>query len=81
MKKFVINWKNDGWTTVQEADAKKHELEITIRAEDGRVVEARMRHNDGEEKAAAVTVDGKKILPVALDEFKKLYADGKLEIR
>lgn len=81
MKKPEIFWKYNGWTTLQEADAKKHVLEIAARSENETIVEIRVRHNDGEEKQGEVTLDGKKILPMALEEFKKLYEGGKLEIK
>ncbi len=74
-------WNPDGWTTVQEADPAKHMAGISCRAEDGKVVEVRMRHSRGEESAAVVTCDGKDVLPISLDEFKTLYKQGKLDIR
>lgn len=81
MKKSDIIWKNDGWTTVQEADAEKHVLEICCRAEDGLVVEVRIRHNDGEETNGRVLRDGKNVLPISLREFRELYNKGELEIK
>lgn len=81
MKKSDIIWKNDGWTTVQEADSKKHLLEIMCRAENGTVVEIRFRHNDGEETKGKAFLDGKSLLPISIDEFSKLYLGGKLEIK
>ncbi len=81
MKKSEIFWKNDGWTTVQEVDAKKHLIGIDCRADDGSIVEVRIRHNDGEEAKGKIMLDGKNILPISIDEFNKLYAEGKLEIR
>ena len=81
MKKQAIAWKNDGWTTVQDADAQKHILEISCRAEDGKVLEVRIRHNDGEEAKGTVLYNGANALPMSLDEFKKLYENGDLEIK
>jgi len=79
MKKIL--WKEEGWTTIQEADAKKHILEISCLAEGGNVVEVRIRHNDGEEQKGKVTKNGENVLPVSLSAFKKLYEDGELDIK
>ena len=81
MKKKDILWNENGWTTVQDADAEKHVLEISCFAKDGTVTEVRVRHNDGEEKKGEVTVDGNKVLPMALKEFKDLYLSGELTIK
>lgn len=80
MKKDII-WNDNGWTVVQDADAEKHILEISVRSEVGTVVEIRTRHNDGEVTVGSATVDGKNALPMALDEFKKLLKKGEIEIR
>ena len=80
MKNSAVTMKKDGWTTVQEADAKKHILEISCRAENGSVVEVRIRHNDGEETKGAVLCDGKNALPISIEEFCELYNSGKLDI-
>lgn len=80
MKK--IAWEENGWTVVQHADAKKHILEINCRAEDGQVVEVRVRHNDGEEKKGELyRGNGKVVLPMALKEFQELYLAGDLIIK
>lgn len=76
-----IFWNENGWTVCQDADAEKHLLEISCRAENGTVVEVRVRHNDGEETKGTVTKNGKTVLPIALAEFKKLYQKGELEIK
>lgn len=76
-----VVWKNDGWTCVQEADVEKHILEVNCRAEDGAVVEVRIRHNDGEEKAGTVLLDGENALPMSIADFSKAFAKGKLDIR
>jgi len=81
MKKNEIIWNENGWTTVQDADAAKHVLEISVFAKEGIVTELRVRHNDGEEKKGDVTMDGKKVLPMALAEFKKLFNEGALTIK
>ncbi len=76
-----IRWKEDGWTVVQDADAEKHILEISCRSEKGNVVEARIRHNDGEEVKGTVKYDGKDALPMEIKRFKKLFSEGLLEIK
>lgn len=81
MKKKEIIWNENGWTVMQDADAEKHVLEISCRAENGVVVEVRSRHNDGEEKKGIVTLDGAEVLPMPLADFKKYYKKGKLTIR
>lgn len=82
MKKDEIVWHDNAWTVVQEADAVKHRLEICCRAENGMVVEIRIRHNDGnEEVKATATMNGESVLPIAIPEFTKLFKKGKLEIR
>ena len=81
MKKKEILWNENSWTTLQDADAEKHLLEISIRSEEGKVVELIIRHNDGENRKGTATLDGENVLPMALDEFKKLYNKGKLFIR
>lgn len=81
MKKTDIIWKKDGWTTLQEADAEKHVLEIACRANAGEVIEVRIRHNDGEEKKAEVLLDGAAALPMKLEAFKKNFTKGLFEIK
>lgn len=81
MKKNKIVWNRDGWTVVQDADAAKHQLEISCRAEDGKVVEVRIRHNDGEESKGAALVNGKNILPAPLADFVKAFDEGTLVLR
>lgn len=76
-----LKWKEDGWTTLQEADSEKHILEISCRAENGMVVEVRIRHNDGEEAKAKVTLNGESALPMAIKDFQKNYEKGKFEIK
>ncbi len=78
---MAIRWKKDGWTLVQEADAKKHILEIACRTENGMVVEVRTRHNDGEEKKGTVLRDGKNPLPLSCEDFEELFEDDELIIR
>ncbi len=68
-----IDWKENGWTLLQEADSKKHILEITCKAEDGVVVEIRKRHNDGEEEKITAAIDENHSLPMPLKDFKKAY--------
>ena len=80
-KKNDIIWNNDGWTVVQESDPDKHILTINVRAENGTIVEVRTRHTRGEEVKGTVTLDGKDVLPISIEEFKKLFEAGKLEIK
>lgn len=75
-KKIKIN--NDGWTTLKEPNAEKHILGVSCKAENGTVVEVRIRHNDGEEKTVGAFVDKKDILPISISEFQKLFADDKI---
>lgn len=81
MKKQPIVWKQEGWTSIQNADAQKHLLEITCRAENGIVVEVRIRHNDGENEKGQVLFEGNPALPMGISKFAELYESGKLEIR
>lgn len=78
-KKSKINWIDDGWNTLQEANADKHILEISCRTEKGQVVEVRFRHNDGEEQNSNVTCNGEAVLPMAIKDFEKLYNKGNLK--
>ena len=80
MKKDII-WNVSGWTRVQDADPEKHVLEISVRAEDAKIVEARIRHNDGEEVNAKLYVAGELKMPMEMAEFKKLFAKKKVEFR
>ena len=74
-------WNKDGWTIVQEADAEKHLLGISCRAEDGVVVEVRIRHNDGEEVKGKALLNGQNILPAPIEDFKKYLENGTLVLR
>lgn len=76
--KNVIEWNADGWTKLQDADKATHTLEVSVFAENGKVTKVITRHNDGEEQNGSVTVAGKNVLPLALDEFKSLYEKGAL---
>ena len=76
-----IKWKKDGWNAFQEADPDKHILEINCRTEAGKVVEVRIRHNDGEEKLANVTVNGEAALPMDTKEFQKSFDKGELDMK
>ena len=44
---MIIN--EDGWTNIQEADKKKHVVQISCYAEKGIIKEIRKCHNDGDE--------------------------------
>lgn len=76
-----IQWKNDGWNTLQEADTKKHIMEINCRTENGEVVEVRIRHSRGEEIKVKVMVDGKQSLPMPIDVFESHFEKNELELR
>ena len=76
-----VFWNENGWTTVQQADAVNHVLEINCLAENGIIVEVRTRHNDGEETKGIVTVDGKDALPISIKEFSKLFEKDKIDIK
>ncbi len=75
-----IKLTENGWNRVQDADAKKHILEISCRTENGKVVEARIRHNDGEECVAKVTRNGAAALPMDIKEFETAFAAGELKM-
>lgn len=77
MAKIIDN----GWTTLQEANPEKHVLEISVRAEDGMVVEVRIRHSHGEEVQSKVMFQGAPALPMAINDFQKNFSKGLLEIR
>ena len=80
--KNKIEWKTDGWTCVQEADAAKHVLEINCFAEGGIVKELRIRHNDGElAKGVIYRGDEKVALPMAFSEFREQYEKGELTFK
>lgn len=81
MKKKDIIWNNNGWSTLQDADAELHQLEISIRAEEGTVVELIIRHNDGENRPGTASLDGENVLPMPIAKFKELYNKGKLLIK
>ena len=81
MKKKDILWKQNGWITLQDADAEKHELEISAYADNGVVTGLIIRHNDGENRPGIAYLDDKNILPIALDEFKALFLKDKLLIK
>ena len=76
-----IKWNDNGWTVVQNADGKKHVLEISCRAEDGQVVETRIRHHSGEETQGIVLLNGENALPMPIKEFGKLFNKNQLEIK
>ncbi len=75
-----IKWKNDGWNTLQEADPKKHILEINCKTKSGKVIEVRIRHNDGEEKLSKVKLNGTPALPMDIAEFEKYYNKNEFEM-
>lgn len=76
---YKIKWKNDGWTVIQEADARKHVLEITCLAENGVVTEIRKRHNDGEEEKLTKAIDSNHPLPMKIDDLKACLKKGEID--
>lgn len=76
-----IRWNQNGWTTLQEADGEKHILEIAIRAEEGIVKEVRRRHSHGEEEILTGALEGEFSLPMAIDDFKKAYKKGLINLK
>ncbi|MBR7070707.1 MAG: hypothetical protein IKI29_00855 [Clostridia bacterium] len=71
----------DGWTTIQEANAEKHILEISCYAENGVVTQVRIRHNDGEEEKFTKDLTGEYKLPMPVDEFKKAFTKGLIKFK
>lgn len=76
-----IDWNENGWNVIQEADPVKHILEITCLAEDGKVVEVRKRHNDGEEERLTKKLDDTYTLPMSLGEFKKALSKKQIKFK
>lgn len=72
--------KDNGWTTIQEANSKKHIKEINCRAEDGMVVEVSLRHSQGELVKTEVMFGGQKALPMAIKEFQKHFDNDEFNI-
>ena len=79
MKKIELN--ANGWTVIQESDPEKHILEITCLTEDGKVVEVRRRHNDGEEEKLKGKLDEDHSLPMAFEDFKKAIVKGEIKFK
>lgn len=80
MEAKEIIWKKDGWTAVRDADAEQHLLGVIARAENGVVVEVRVRHNDGEETKGKVLCNGANALPMDCGKFAELFCNGELKI-
>ena len=80
MKKYTIYWKDDGWTVIREADAKKHVTEITCLSKDSTIIEIRKRHNDGEEEKLTKAIDANHSLPMSNKEFEKKYFNDEFDI-
>lgn len=81
MKKKEILWNEEGWTVIQEADAEKHVLEVSCKAENGMVTEVRIRHNDGERTKGKALIADKPALPMSFDDFKTAFTKGKLQFK
>lgn len=78
MARLIMN--ENGWTCLQEANVEKHIMAVNCRAENGMVVEVRIRHSRGEEQIAKVTINGENALPMEVNEFKKNFDKDKLDI-
>lgn len=78
MKKKEIFWNQNGWTTLQDADEKKHILEISCFSDNGNVTEIRMRHNDGEEECFKKKIDDTHSLPMPFETFKAAFLAGEI---
>lgn len=76
-----IKWEHTGWTTVREADAAKHILGVVCRTCRGEVEEVRIRHNDGEEKVAKVTLNGEAALPMSIADFEEHLKNNDLDMK
>ena len=76
-----IKWEHTGWTTVREADSKKHLLGVVCRTCRGEVEEVRIRHNDGEETVAKVTLNGEPALPMSIADFEAHFTKNELDMK
>ena len=76
-----IEWRESGWTVIQESDPEKHLLEIACLAEDGKVVEIRKRHNDGEEEKLTKKLDDAHTLPMSLEDFKTALRKKEIKLK
>ena len=74
-----IIWNENGWTTLQSADAKKHIVEISCFAEDGTVTQIRKRHNDGEEEKITRAIDKDHSLPMPLADLKAAFLNQEIQ--
>lgn len=81
MKKNEILWNENGWTVIGNADGEAHTLEVSALAENGKIVEVRVRHADGEEKVLKAKIDAAHTLPMALADFKAAVARGELKLK
>ncbi len=79
MKNKNIIWKEEGWTTIQDANPVKHIVEISCFAEGGNVTQIRKRHQDGEEEKLTKAIDKNHSLPMSLEAFKTAYDNNEFE--
>ena len=79
MKRII--WNENGWTVLQSADPDKHILEISCLAEDGKVIEVRRRHNDGEEEKLTKKLDDIHTLPMTFADFKTAFTKGEIKLK
>ncbi|MBQ0083351.1 MAG: hypothetical protein KBS52_01110 [Clostridiales bacterium] len=75
-----VKWTDNGWTTLQEANERKHLLEIVCKTENGNVTEVRIRHSHGEEVKPQILLNGENALPMAIKEFHKHFDSDDFEI-
>lgn len=68
---MIIN--EDGWTNIQEADKKKHVVQISCYAEKGIIKEIRKCHNDGEEVKIKGAINSVFSLPMSIAEFEDAF--------
>lgn len=80
MKKDII-FLDNGWTSIQDADPDKHELEISCYAVDGIITEIRKRHHDGEYEKLTGKIDDKYSLPMPIKDFVKAIKGKKITFR
>lgn len=70
-----MNINENGWTTIQDADKKKHIVQVICYAENGIIKEIRKCHNDGEEEKIKGTINSQYSLPMSIEDFEKIFYD------
>jgi len=79
MNIFDINWVADGWTTIQDANREKHQVEISCYAENGVVTQIRKRHNDGEEEKLTKQISAKYALPISIEDLQNILKNDEVD--